>query len=231
MASGNRGASALKRASAPRRASIAVVDAHPLIREGLAVRISAEPDLQVCCEACDSAEALTLIRRGRPDLVILDLAFQCGSGLALIKKLRADGGGPKILVISAYEEDLLAERALRAGAQGYLSQQELQGSVIEAIRVVLRGQLFVSANLAQRLASQAISGRSVPHGIGALSDREMQIFELIGQGLGTRAIAGSLNLSVHTIESHRENIRMKLNLRSGTELMRQAVLWTFEGRN
>lgn len=230
MARGRQVESALRHKSARERASIAIVDDHPLVREGLAARISAQPDLQVCCEARDPAEALALIRNGQPDLVILDLAFRSGSGLELIKMLTTDGAKTRILVVSAYDEELFAERALRAGAHGYLNKQELQGSVLEAIRTVLRGEVYVSAAIAQRLASQAISSGRAPRGLEGLTDREMQVFELIGRGAGTRSIAEALNLSVHTIESHRENIRMKLNLRNGAELMRQAVMWTLESR-
>lgn len=136
---------------------------------------------------------------------------------------------PKVLVVSAYDEALFAERALRAGAQGYINKQELQGSVIEAIRKLLRGELFLSAEMTQQLAGQAVSGRIASQGVEALTDRELQIFQLIGRGITTRAIAEELRLSVHTIESHRENIRLKLNLRNGTQLLQRAVLWTLGG--
>lgn len=218
MTGGSRSSSRLE------RARIVVVDDHPLVREGLAARISAEPDLEVCCGTADPQEALALIHAGRPDLVVVDLALGRGSGFELIKAL-ADGPAPKILVISAYEEELFAERALRAGAQGYLNKQELQGTVIEAIRMVLGGGIYLSAAMAQRIANQVISGRGAPRGLEALSDRELQVFDLIGRGRGTRQIAEHLRLSVHTIESHRENIRMKLGLRNGTELVYRAVLW------
>lgn len=210
------------------RARIAVVDDHPLVREGLAARIAAQPDLEVCCQAGDSDTALALIRARKPDLAIIDVALQRGSGLDLIKTLNADGNGPRILVVSAYDEELFAERTLRAGAHGYVNKQELHGSVLEAIRALLAGKIYLSAGLAQRLASQAVTGRRTGQGLEALSDRELQIFELIGRGAGTRAIATQLHLSVHTIESHREHIRAKLNLRNGTELLRRAVLWTLE---
>ena len=212
------------------RARIAVIDDHPLVREGLAARIAAQPDLEVCCEAADTETALKLIRERKPALAIVDVALKNGSGLDLIKALAADGNGPRVLVVSAYDEELFAERMLRAGAHGYVNKQELHGSVIEAIRAVLAGDIYLSAGLAQRLASQAVAGRRSTQGLEVLSDRELQIFELIGRGAGTRQIAAQLHLSVHTVESHREHIRAKLNLRSGTELLRRAVLWTFENR-
>ncbi len=217
-------------ASGSRRARIALVDDHPLVREGLTARIAAQPDLEVCWEADDPQEALALIRARKPDLVIVDVAFKHGSGFELIKTLSAEDNPPRMLVVSAYDEELFAERMLRAGAQGYVNKQELHGSVLEAIRAVLAGEIYLSTDLAQRLASQAVSGRRSAGGLEVLSDRELQVFELIGRGAGTRAIATQLNLSVHTIESHREHIRAKLHLRNGAELVRRAVLWTLESR-
>jgi len=215
-------------ARAPQRARVLIVDDHPLVREGLAARIRTQQDLEVCGEASDVAEALALIGSTRPALVILDLALKHGSGLELLKTIKTRRSAPKVLVVSAYEEELFAERALRAGAQGYINKQELQGTMIEAVRALLRGELFLSPEMTQRLASQALSGRIASLGAEALSDRELQIFELIGRGNTTRAIAEQLHVSVHTIESHREKIRLKLNLRNGTELLQQAVLWTLE---
>lgn len=210
-----------------KRARVLIVDDHPLVREGLAARIAAQADLEVCGTADSSEEALSLIRSARPALVLIDLALQRSSGLDLIKEIRANGQDAKILVLSAYDEALYAERALRAGADGYINKQELQVSVIEAIRTVLRGQLFMSAAVSQRLADRALA-RSVAPGPSVLTDRELQVFERIGRGKTTREIAAELNLSIHTIESHREKIRLKLNLRNGTELQQRAVLWAVE---
>lgn len=213
-----------------RRIRIAVVDDHPLVRDGLAARISSQPDLEVCCAAADPEQALALVRASRPDLMIVDLALKHGSGLELIRQLVTAVPAMRILVISAYEEELFAERVLRAGAQGYLNKQELHVSVLEAIRTVLRGGVYLSAAMSERIARQVIAGQGARRGLEALSDREMQVFELIGNGQGTRAIAERLRLSVHTIESHRENIRMKLGLRNGTELLRRAVSWSLGAR-
>jgi DNA-binding NarL/FixJ family response regulator len=208
---------------------VLIVDDHPLVREGLIARISAQPDLEVCGEASDADQALSLVGITRPALMIVDLALKGGNGLDLIKKVKASSVSPKILVVSAYEEEIFAERALRAGAQGYINKQELQGSMIDAIRTVLRGELYLSANMTQRLAGQALFGRGVSRGgVEALSDRELQIFQLIGRGNSTRLIAEQLHLSVHTIESHREKIRIKLRLRNGTELLQSAVQWVLE---
>jgi DNA-binding NarL/FixJ family response regulator len=208
---------------------VLIVDDHPLVREGLIARISAQPDLEVCGEASDVDQALSLAGITRPALMIVDLALKGGNGLDLIKKVKASNVSPKILVVSAYEEEIFAERALRAGAQGYINKQELQGSIIDAIRTLLRGELYLSANMTQRLAGQALFGSGVSRGgVEGLSDRELQIFQLIGRGNSTRLIAEQLHLSVHTIESHREKIRIKLRLRNGTELLQSAVQWVLE---
>lgn len=211
---------------APKLNRVLIVDDHPLVREGLAARISAQPDLEVCGAAASTGEALSLISSSRPALVLIDLALQKSSGLDLIREIRARGREPRILVVSAYDEGLFAERVLRAGAEGYINKQELQASVIEAIRTVLRGGVFMSAAVTQRLADRTLGrGGSGPL---ALTDRELQVFEGIGRGRTTREIAAELNLSVHTVESHREKIRLKLNLRNGTELQQRAVLWALE---
>lgn len=207
---------------------VLIVDDHPLVLEGLIARISAQPDLEVCGEASDVDQALSLASITRPALMIVDLALKGGNGLDLIKKVKAGDVSPKILVVSAYEEVFFAERALRAGAQGYINKQELPGSIIDAIRKVLRGELYLSANMTQRLAGQALSGSAAPRGVEGLSDRELQIFQLIGHGNSTRLIAEQLHLSIHTIESHREKIRIKLGLRNGTELLQSAVQWVLE---
>ena len=207
---------------------ILIVDDHPLVREGLAARISAQPDLEVCGEASTIEEALALIRTADPDLVIADLALKEGNGLDLIKQTSTSRPGLKILVVSAYGESLFAERALRSGARGYINKQELPGAVIEAIRAVLRDELYLSAEMARRLAGQALGESPSPQDVRTLSNRELQVFELIGRGHSTREIAQQLQRSVHTIESHREKIRAKLNLRSGSELTQQAVRWILE---
>jgi DNA-binding NarL/FixJ family response regulator len=207
---------------------VLIVDDHPLVREGLAARISAQADLEVCGQASDIDQALSLVATMRPAIMIVDLALKHENGLDLIKRVKASAAGPKILVVSAYEEAFFAERALRAGAQGYINKQELPGSIIEAIRTLLRGELYLSAEMTQRLAGQALSGKLASRGVEGLSDRELQIFQLIGRGRSTRSIAEQLHLSIHTIETHREKIRIKLKLRNGTELLQQAVQWTLE---
>jgi DNA-binding NarL/FixJ family response regulator len=210
------------------RISIAIVDDHPLVREGLSARICAQPDMEVCGEADDIESALELILRKRPSLVIVDIALRDGHGIDLIKRIVAAGVNTRMLVVSAYDESLFAERALRAGALGYINKQELQGKVVEALRTVWRGERYLSSAMAQRLIAQAIGSRAAQGGTEALTDRELQIFQLVGRGKSTREIANELNVSVHTIDSHREHIRAKLHLRSGTELIQRAVQWHIE---
>jgi len=146
----------------------------------------------------------------------------------LIKRVVAAGVNTRMLVVSAYDESFFAERALRAGALGYINKQELQGRVVEALRTVLRGERYLSAVMAQRLIAQAIGSKVAQGGTETLTDRELQIFQLIGRGKSTREIARELNVSVHTIDSHREHIRAKLDLHNGTELIQRAVQWHFE---
>jgi DNA-binding NarL/FixJ family response regulator len=210
------------------RLTIAIVDDHPLVREGLAARISAQPDMEVCGEADDIESAMEMILARRPALVIVDIALRDGHGIDLIKRIVAAGINTRMLVVSAYDESLFAERALRAGALGYINKQELQGKVVEALRTVLRGERYLSSAMAQRLIAQAIGSKAAAGGTEALTDRELQIFQLVGRGKSTREIANELNVSVHTIDSHREHIRAKLDLRSGTELIQRAVQWHIE---
>jgi len=208
--------------------TVAIVDDHPLVREGLAARISAQPDMEVCGEAADIESALELIVTKRPSLAIVDIALRNGHGIDLIKRIVAAGVSTRMLVVSAYDESLFAERALRAGALGYINKQELQGQVVEALRTVLRGERYLSAVMAQRLIAQAIGSKVAHGGTETLTDRELQIFQLIGRGKSTREIAQELSISVHTIDSHREHIRAKLDLHSGTELIQRAVQWHIE---
>jgi DNA-binding NarL/FixJ family response regulator len=210
------------------RARVLIVDDHPLVREGLAARISAQPDMQVCGEAASVDEALVLLDTTRPALIVVDLALKGGHGLKLIKNVSQASPETRMLVVSAYEESLYGERVLHAGAHGYVNKQEAQQQVVDAIRVVLRGERYLSAELTQRLVERAVGRGARVAGIDSLSDREIEIFELIGRGESTRSIAERLRVSVHTIESHRENIRAKLDLRTGSELVQRAVRWVLE---
>jgi DNA-binding NarL/FixJ family response regulator len=212
------------------KARILIVDDHPLVREGLAARLTSRPELTICGEADSVDAALALLDSTEPDLVIVDLSLRSGHGLDLIKKIRLRRPSAGILVVSAYDESLFAARALRAGALGYVNKQEVQDRVLDGVAMVLRGERYVSAKLTQQLLSNAIEAKHRDMGIQGLSDRELEIFELIGLGKSTRNIAEQLHLSVHTIETHRENIRAKLSLQNGAELVRSAVQWVLESR-
>lgn len=209
---------------------ILLVDDHPLLREGLAMRISSQPDLEICGEAETEAEGRALVKRTNPDLVIVDIALKSGHGIDLIKRIKARHPKVKMLVVSGYDESLYAERSLRAGAMGYLNKQETNENVIEAIRTVLSGRRYLSPKMAQNVA-----GRTIPRQqpveedlIGRLSNRELEVFQLIGQGKTMRTIAGRLHISIHTVDSHRDNIRHKLDLKNSTELIQRAVAWVLE---
>jgi DNA-binding NarL/FixJ family response regulator len=213
-----------------RVARILIVDDHPLMREGLSARITSQPDMSVCGEAADLVDALAKAREIQPDLMIVDVALKSGHGLELIKDVKSLGNQIKILVLSAYSETLYAERALRAGALGYINKQEVQEKILEAIRTVLSGKRYVSQQVTERLVAQAVMDKdaSVADPIQRLSNRELEVFQMIGRGMTTGAIARQLYLSVHTIDSHREKIRAKLNLSNSAELMQRAVQWVLQ---
>jgi DNA-binding NarL/FixJ family response regulator len=212
------------------RARILIVDDHPLVRSGLRLLIDCEPDLVVCGEAADANEAMRLLESHKPDLLIVDLSLKESSGLELIKRIRTRNAEVKILVSSMFEESLYAERVLSAGALGYVHKQEGMDRVIEAIRCVLSGRVWLSTAMSDRMlrkmtASPAPSTQSPVH---TLSDRELEVFELIGRGRSTKDIAKQLYLSVKTVETHREKIKAKLGLASGSELTRAAIQWVLE---
>lgn len=220
--------SSLPRDSKPSR--ILIVDDHPMVRDGLKLHIEPHDEFTVCGEAAEPPEALSLLETAKPDLVIVDLSLKNGHGLDLIKAIRARNRDTKILVLSTYEESLFAERSLRAGALGYVNKQQAQSKVLEAIRTVLDGKRYVSSELAERLVNQALAGKDFANAdpVETLTDRETQVFQMMGEGKTTRAIAEQLHLSVHTIDSHREKIRAKLGFRDGKELTCQAVRWVVE---
>lgn len=210
--------------------TILIVDDHPMMREGLTARISSQTDLEVCGQSASEDEAFAFVKQYRPDLVIVDISLKSGDGIELSKRIKAHAPTVKILVVSAFQESLYAERALRAGALGYLNKQVSNEKLIEAIRTVLKGERFLSAQISQRLVAQALGlrgGKQDP--MELLSDRELEIFRMIGQGLTTGAIANQLQLSTHTIDTHRENIKRKLGVKSGAELNRLAMQLTLEG--
>lgn len=212
-------------------ARVLIVDDHPVVRRGLAELISDEPDLEVCGEASDAPDALRQVETRRPDVVVVDISLQSGNGIELIQQIKERDERIKTLVSSMHDESLFAERALRAGAMGYINKQEPTEKVIDAIREVLSGQVYLSARMANRLLQSVVGGETLEQDpIGSLSNRELEVFELIGQGLTTKKIAGRLHLSPKTIETHREKIKTKLNLSNSTELSRRAVQWVLENR-
>jgi DNA-binding NarL/FixJ family response regulator len=216
----------------PTRKTILIVDDHPVLRRGLSALIESEPDLAVGGEAATCVAALDAIRTTEPDLVIVDLALGASDGLDLIKDMRKRHPAIPALVLSMQDEAVYAERALRAGAKGFVTKQELDETVLIAIRRVLDGDLYMSDQLETRLAARFVGGRTLDTAstLGALSDRELQVFRLIGQGRTTRQIAETLHLSIKTIESHREHIKNKLTIETAAELAQRATQWVETGR-
>lgn len=204
-----------------------IVDDHPLMRESLTALINRQPDLCVCGEASDSANAFNSLVRQQADVVVVDLSLPGESGLELIKKLQALEPAPRMLVISMHDEALYAERALRAGALGYVMKRDTSDKVIDAIRTVVQGQLYVSGTLAASFTKKYIGVGATKDGstAGLLSDRELEIFQLVGCGHKTRRIAERLHLSMKTVQAHCTSIRDKLGLENATELIREAVRW------
>jgi DNA-binding NarL/FixJ family response regulator len=214
---------------------ILIVDDHPMIRAGIAGMLSRENDMEVCGDASDADEAIAQVTRLKPDLVILDISLKSGNGLDVIKRLGASSrsksaSGVRILVHSMYEDSLYAERVLQAGAMGFINKQEPPEVLLTAIRQVLAGKVYLSPQLTDRLLHRAV-GHRMQHSVDPvtlLTDREMQVFQLIGKATQTRRIAEQLFVSVHTIETHRENIKKKLGIKSGPELNQRAVQWCLE---
>lgn len=211
----------------PNRKRVLIVDDHPMMREGLAQLIDHEPDLCVCGQADRAAQALEVIAADLPDLVLVDISLPDRSGLELIKDAHALYPHLPLLVVSMHDESLYAERVLRAGGRGYVMKQEGGKKLMLAIRQVLSGQIYVSEKMSAKIL-EIFSGRrsgALHSPVERLSDREFEVFQLIGQGQGTRQIAQHLHLSVKTVEVHRANIKRKLELKSGTDLVRYAIRW------
>ncbi len=215
-----------------KEASVFLVDDHPVVREGIGRLIDREPDLSICGEAEDVPGALDGIERTRPDVVIVDLSLKGSSGLDLIVDIRARWPEMQVLVLSMFDETYYAERVLRAGARGYVMKQEPPRTVLDAIRLVMKGGLFVSPQVSARMLHGLVhsSGDSLTSSLDRLSDREMQVFRMIGEGLTYPEIAEGLTLSVKTVESHVERIKEKLDVRSGRELLMRAVKWVISSK-
>jgi DNA-binding NarL/FixJ family response regulator len=210
-----------------KKCQILIVDDHPMMREGLAQLINREKDLEVVGEAETAAMAVEKSAQLKPDLVIVDITLPGRSGLELIRDIHAVQPTALVLVVSMHEESLYAERVLRAGGRGYVMKQAGGKKLMEAIRTVLAGQIYVSPNTSARILESfsRIHPETAATGVESLSDREFEIFRLIGQGENTRDMAKKLNLSVKTVEVHRLNIKTKLKLTTASELIHFAVRW------
>jgi len=210
-----------------KKATIVIVDDHPIVRQGLADLLNEEPDLIVTGQAEDAPEAMQIIRKEKPDIVIIDVSLKETSGIELIKDIKALDPDIPILTLSMHDESLYAERALRAGAKGYIMTQAATAKIVNAIRTVLKGQLYLSDRMSSRILRKIVGGgvevESSP--IDRLSDRELEVFTLLGQGHGTRQISEQLHLSIKTIETYRSHIKEKLDLADSTELLQHAIQW------
>ncbi len=206
---------------------VLIVDDHPMMRSGLAALIDIEPDLKVSVEADNARQALEAVAKQSFDLMLLDISLPDKNGLEVIKDVLSLKPDLTILVVSMHDEMLYAERVLRAGARGYIMKQEGGKKFMQAIRQVLAGQIYVSEKMSSRILELFSGGKQKPETspVARLSDREFEVFQLIGQGRGTRDIAEHLHLSVKTVEVHRANIKQKLGIQTATDLVRTAVRW------
>jgi DNA-binding NarL/FixJ family response regulator len=203
---------------------VLLVDDHPIVRQGLALFIDREPDLVVCGEADGANSALQAIRDLTPDFVVLDISLEGPDGLEVLKTLRVTHPNLPVLVLSMHDESTYAERALRAGANGYIMKQEATEKVLTAIRQILRGDVYVSDRLTKRMLQQFVHGSISPRDpLAKLSDRELEVYRLIGAGHGTRQIADELHVSTKTVESYQAHIKEKLSLRNARELVQHAI--------
>jgi DNA-binding NarL/FixJ family response regulator len=206
---------------------VLLVDDHPLVREGLVNLISQQADLQICGEAGNEPQALEIIRTVQPHVAIVDISLESGSGIELIKSIKAMFPAVAVLVLSMHDESLYAERALRAGARGYVMKREAAKKVIQAIRCVLAGQLYVSEKIAARMAEKFVEGRptATASPIEQLSNRGLEVFQLLGLGHNTRQIADHLHVGFKTVQAYCARIKEKLKLANATELLREAIRW------
>ena len=210
-----------------RKTRILVADDHPLFREGLVQLINREHDLCCCGETDSVAATYKAVGTLKPDLLVMDLRMGDGDGLELIKALKTHFPDLPVLVLSQHDETLYAERALRAGARGYVMKEEATEEVLNAMRTILKGELYVSRKMSVVVLKKLVGSPSATSGrqIERLSDRELQVFQMLGSGMSTRQVAAQLHLSFKTVETHRENIKHKLGLRDSAELVRHAAHW------
>lgn len=206
---------------------ILIVEDHPIFRQGMIQLINHEPDLVVCEEAETAVAAILAIQKKQPDLALIDLTLKGTNGIELIKNIKVQFPGLPVLVLSMHEESLYAARAMMAGARGYVMKQEAASQVMLAIRTVLKGEFYLSATMNSTFISKFIGGPSAPANslVDNVSDRELEILQLIGKGRTSREIAADINISIKTVESHRAHLKEKLQLKTATELIRFAVEW------
>ena len=206
---------------------ILLVDDHPLVREWLTNLLKQQPDFQVCGESGDAPEALQLIGQTQPDIAIVDISLASGSGIDLIKDIKSTHANVAVMVLSMHDELLYAERALRAGAGGYIMKSEATQKVIQAIRAVLSGETYVSPRVASLLAQKFVGGKTgkTNFSVEQLSDRELEVFQLLGRGYSTRQISEHLHVGFKTVQGYSARIKEKLNLANINELMREAIRW------
>jgi len=212
------------------KSRVVLVEDHPMFREQLTQLISKEPSMMVCGCADNIQDALRLIEAEKPDVAIVDLTLKGPSGLELIKNLKAKELETPILVLSMHDESLYAERVLKAGARGYITKNEVSKEVMTAIYAVLRGEIYLPARIASRILESVAVGRKNENGVGQLTDRELEVFEMIGRGRSTREISHCLHLGISTVDTYRARIKAKLNLENSSQLHHEAIRWVSDGQ-
>ena len=210
--------------------NVILVEDHPMFREQLAHLIDKEPAMTVCGQADNVHDALQLIELKNPDIAIVDLTLKGPSGLELLKDLKARESDVPVLVLSMHDEALYAERVLKAGARGYITKNEVSKEVMTAIYAVLRGEIYLPARIASRILESVAVGRKDENGVTQLTDRELEVFELIGRGRSTREISNQLHLGVSTVDTYRARIKTKLHLENSSQLCHEAIRWVSEGQ-
>jgi DNA-binding NarL/FixJ family response regulator len=213
---------------AAKKSRVFVVDDHPIVRQGLALLINRESDLMVCGEAEDAQTAVQTVATAKPDILVVDISLNGPDGLDLLKDIRTRYRELPVLILSMHDESIYAERALRAGAQGYIMKQEATEKVLVALRRILSREIYVSERIANRMLQRYIGGSNTgrPSSISDLTDRELEVVRLIGEGHSTRQIAEELHISVKTVESYQAHIKEKLSLKNARELVQRAIQWT-----
>jgi DNA-binding NarL/FixJ family response regulator len=209
------------------RTRVLIVDDHPMVRERIAEVVNREPNMEVCGEANEAGQTMATIARLEPDLVLLDLNLKGILALDLIRDIKARHPTLPVVIVSMHEETIFAERAIRSGANGYVSKEDPSQTVIHAIRKVLLGETYMSERLASHFAQVYLHGtdKTSPNFLERLSDRELEVMELIGRGLSNRRVAGKLHIDIRTVETHCARIREKLDLHNSTELLMRAIEW------